>query len=487
LAAFSANILEGGKPWRIAGLGAFVCLLLFASNGSAFLKTWIASGVGTTGYSSLAPLVSCLTAVVITGVAYSLRSVINPAASAKSTKVKSLTLCVAGLLCVAGTITFDTVAILGLAGYAAVGVGLTMMGINYGNWLFGLKDRDLQRVACLVCLGATILWLVMLLLIPMVQLAVICLLLTLSSAVLPEAVSPEDRERQSSPVVADATLAMQWENAALFKQNWILFVGLALSFSVQALTWQSTLLADAAFAAPDRPAITYGNIFGSLLAVVLLLWFAFRQPRNWLEMIQAIAPLACVFSISIVWVLNVWDQGPMLLGDPSGNVSFVVCNLPVGFATTMLALILFFKLAIAVRKGSLAQLANCLYIVLVSACFLLLTVIQSLLEPGSIGVFEIICRMAYLLGAAIYMVLALQRQATHVPLVTADLEGFCERFKLSKREAIIFKHVLEGRSAPGIAKAEDVAISTVKTHIKHIYEKTGVHKRDELLEMAYRQ
>jgi DNA-binding CsgD family transcriptional regulator len=473
--------------WRTAGLGAFICLLLFASTGSAFIRTLLVAGGNATGYNNLAPIVICLIAVAITGVVYSLKSVINPGALPSHVKIKTSALCAAGLLCAAGVTAFGATAILDLAGYTAIGVGLTLIGISYGDYLFGLGAKKLQQTAILAFLGANILWLVMLLIVvPIIQLAVVCLLLSLSIIALPEQVSEEARKEQSDFASADTALAKQWKDASLFKQNWILFLGLVLSFSVQALTWQITLLA-ASLPATNSIAIPSGNACGSLLAAVLLFCFVLRRPNDWLDKAQAIAPLACVFLISLAWVLNVWSQGPMLLGDPSNDINLFVSNAPVGFATTMLALVLFFRLTTAGLKNSLARLANRLYIVLVSACFLLLVVVQSLLEFDSIGVFEIICRMSYLLGSAVYMAIMLQRKAVHSLLVDIELEGFCEQYKLSKREAIIFKHVLDGRSAPGIAKVEAVALSTVKTHIKHIYEKTGVHKRDDLLELVYKQ
>ena len=51
---------------------------------------------------------------------------------------------------------------------------------------------------------------------------------------------------------------------------------------------------------------------------------------------------------------------------------------------------------------------------------------------------------------------------------------------LSKRENEIAKLLLQGKTTQETADALFVSVSTVKTHIQHIYEKTGVRNRAEL-------
>jgi DNA-binding CsgD family transcriptional regulator len=43
----------------------------------------------------------------------------------------------------------------------------------------------------------------------------------------------------------------------------------------------------------------------------------------------------------------------------------------------------------------------------------------------------------------------------------------------------------QGRSAPYIAEAEFIALNTVKTYIKRLYAKVGIHSREELLDIVY--
>ena len=44
--------------------------------------------------------------------------------------------------------------------------------------------------------------------------------------------------------------------------------------------------------------------------------------------------------------------------------------------------------------------------------------------------------------------------------------------------------LLEGRSRPFIRDALYVSISTVDTHVRHIYAKTGVHNKQELINLS---
>ncbi len=54
------------------------------------------------------------------------------------------------------------------------------------------------------------------------------------------------------------------------------------------------------------------------------------------------------------------------------------------------------------------------------------------------------------------------------------------RYGLSRREEEILGLLLQGMSAGQIEEELAISRSTVKSHIQHIYEKTGVHSRDEL-------
>lgn len=62
-------------------------------------------------------------------------------------------------------------------------------------------------------------------------------------------------------------------------------------------------------------------------------------------------------------------------------------------------------------------------------------------------------------------------------------DGFARRYDLSPREREVIEMVAQGYSSTFIAGQLSVSQSTAKSHISHIYQKVGVHRKDELLEL----
>lgn len=85
---------------------------------------------------------------------------------------------------------------------------------------------------------------------------------------------------------------------------------------------------------------------------------------------------------------------------------------------------------------------------------------------------------------------ATSREEENTPLETS-LEGHFEQacaafaadWGLSARESEVFTLIANGRDVPYIERELVLAKSTVKTHIKHIYEKCGISSRQDLLDL----
>ena len=60
------------------------------------------------------------------------------------------------------------------------------------------------------------------------------------------------------------------------------------------------------------------------------------------------------------------------------------------------------------------------------------------------------------------------------------------QYALSPRESEILRYLARGHGAKYIAERLFISADTVRTHCKRIYEKTGVHAKDELLELVER-
>lgn len=59
----------------------------------------------------------------------------------------------------------------------------------------------------------------------------------------------------------------------------------------------------------------------------------------------------------------------------------------------------------------------------------------------------------------------------------------CEQHGLSERQYEVLMLVAQGRNAKYIEQALTISLSTAQTHIRNIYRKTGVHSRQELLNL----
>lgn len=61
--------------------------------------------------------------------------------------------------------------------------------------------------------------------------------------------------------------------------------------------------------------------------------------------------------------------------------------------------------------------------------------------------------------------------------------AMAEAFKLSPRETEVLRYLGRGRSVPYMREVMMLSKSTIETHIKHIYAKTDVHSKQELIDL----
>jgi DNA-binding CsgD family transcriptional regulator len=62
-----------------------------------------------------------------------------------------------------------------------------------------------------------------------------------------------------------------------------------------------------------------------------------------------------------------------------------------------------------------------------------------------------------------------------------EIGHFVAEHELSRAEAEVLKLLLEGKSNTEIAESRHVSLNTVKTHLSHIYSKTGTRHRTQLI------
>lgn len=75
--------------------------------------------------------------------------------------------------------------------------------------------------------------------------------------------------------------------------------------------------------------------------------------------------------------------------------------------------------------------------------------------------------------------------ATHAgDAVAASCAVVVERYGLSKREAEVLELLARGRDVPYVAEDLVISKNTVRSHAKSIFSKTGVHSRQELIDLV---
>ncbi|MCI8367862.1 MAG: helix-turn-helix transcriptional regulator [Eggerthellaceae bacterium] len=63
-------------------------------------------------------------------------------------------------------------------------------------------------------------------------------------------------------------------------------------------------------------------------------------------------------------------------------------------------------------------------------------------------------------------------------------EALCEHGRLTAREREVFVLLAKGAPVSAIEEKLFISTSTVSTHMKHIYQKLGVHSRGELYDLV---
>lgn len=117
-------------------------------------------------------------------------------------------------------------------------------------------------------------------------------------------------------------------------------------------------------------------------------------------------------------------------------------------------------------------------------------------DHAAVGQFEASIFLAAMNYALLLSCFALLKRYDSRPILSDDapaqtaLSGnsraavdlFARKAQLTAREKQVAYLLAEGRNVPYISKKLFVAENTVKSHVRHIYEKSGVHNRQELLD-----
>lgn len=115
-----------------------------------------------------------------------------------------------------------------------------------------------------------------------------------------------------------------------------------------------------------------------------------------------------------------------------------------------------------------------------------------LMEPAGQAPYAV-AAFAGLAALFSYLFLFTERDFRALSVIVRDADRFedacaaiAERFGLSRREAEVLPLALRGRTGERIAAELFISKSTVETHLRRIYAKTGTHGRQELIDLGER-
>lgn len=265
-----------------------------------------------------------------------------------------------------------------------------------------------------------------------------------------------------------------------------------------------------------------------------------KTSRNAIVRVCLIAFLTCVIC-TFTWAIVPLEQLPigfdaMALGVAAGAVLMIVAALPkllfnekmpTGRILTWMLVLAAFGIALYLAGGSealmlsyIASMASSVALdVLLATYFVALIVKGYVASSTAFGYSEgFICAgmlvgnvlhngleaagllnqqavldicLAFMCALMLLVVLLNDQQRSIHEIMTAPRKpsalerhaaAIADEFKLSAREFEILELLGQGLTAQGIAKRMVISPYTVQTHIKHIYQKMGIHSRTELLD-----
>lgn len=268
---------------------------------------------------------------------------------------------------------------------------------------------------------------------------------------------------------------------AFFSGTWPVFVGALLCLFLLGLMWTEP---QRALEFAHSASITQGTFIGFIVATAAIAAIAALYPseKRLRTACFSFAPIVITLPLAAC-ILTVDPSG--IIGYLLGGLTGIACSF---FASLSLSIILESE---ASWHVPLPTTCGCCGIA-ASLALASGVVVNQTIEPSQTMSVTLALFVAYLVALATRAVRSNARasEARQVDGPVDIRQEECERIVrangLSPREAEVLALLARGRSSTYIAQELYVSPETVKVHIKHIYEKTNVHSRQELLDLFER-
>ncbi len=223
--------------------------------------------------------------------------------------------------------------------------------------------------------------------------------------------------------------------------------------------------------------IAQGTFFGFIFCTLVLVIFALTCPsdKRLQEMSSWLCPAFAAMSLFFC----------IFTADPEGTEGFVMGSCTgAGFAffTTIPLSLLYEKSGTDIKNDQFLWGTS---VIILAAGGMVGAILAVAGDSGQDPVIFIVFFVIYLAAVALMNTNAMATTSSQsVDSVEAHCAQIAERCNLTSREAEILSYLAHGRSATYVAKELYISTETVKAHVKHIYEKLGVHSRNDLLNLV---
>lgn len=273
------------------------------------------------------------------------------------------------------------------------------------------------------------------------------------------------------------------------RRDWVAAVGLLLCLPLLSRgTTTSTLqawmpLQQAGAGLAMQAAIGCGILLGAAV-IALIVRFAWNRAFV-LVFDLVVVPVSFLSLYTAQMVSDLWPLHFMIVDSTYKVVLFYVMMTPFLFPTR--------------KEGAVSPApAYGVFAFMIGARAVFIA-LQDVLAPSPYAALCVVIVVASFVGTGVLVLLmvfregaASQRSRTaEAPAAPPDTEAVCavlaDRFELTPREREIFVLLARNYRAPYIAEKLVVSQSTVKTHMRNLYAKLGVHSQTELLLLVDRE
>jgi DNA-binding CsgD family transcriptional regulator len=386
--------------------------------------------------------------------------------------LKAGTAALVGFLCVLLSAIFGISPVLAVFGGILFGAGLSALGVGRGLLLVRLNRDGLITQLAVASIIASLIKLALLAMSEIWLVAAIVTLIFVASIMPREIAAP-------TSAASELNESVDVRIKSMAVHCWVLFGAAAMCLSVSEMVWMLTV--EAGSISESIPYNPWGTALGSLFVALLITAARRYSLISKLQTLVLVIPLICVAFMVLTFFIGVWEEGLDFLGGCTTASGRLIYSSFIGFSTTIVVFLLVVQLCEEIKAGLSAVLAFGLLAATLFGFFLVFFALQQTFAWKLFSKFDLVMKTAYLLLAIVYLAVS----SNKAELTENPIHEICKRFALSKREMEILELLVQGRSAPSIAKTKFIALSTVKTHIQRLYSKTGVHSREELLDLVY--